>query len=182
MAGGLNHVTENQMRLTGKASSVGRKRGTAVHAGMEACLKPVIQTAIRPWAEGVQMNQRREAQPTVLAMCLMQMSGINAGTEDSGFYFLENDGQRLHIFRDKEGHFCDDTPENRQRLIDLASDVTKFCGADKWGNCWNAANDNKGRQLWVRYRGRRIEEGGINPKPRIWDPDTGLSNNPFSRK
>ena len=82
----------------------------------------------------------------------------------------------------KEGHFCEDTPENRQRLIDLASDVTKFCGEDKWGNCWNAANDNKGKQLWVRYRGHRIEDGGINPKPRIWDPDTGLSNNPFSRK
>ena len=49
------------------------------------------------------MNQRREAQPTVLAMCLMQMSGINAGTADGGFYFLENDSQRLHIFRSKEG-------------------------------------------------------------------------------
>lgn len=128
------------------------------------------------------MNQTSRAQPTVLAMYLMQMSGENAETEEGSFYFLEHDSQLSHIFCPKPGHFSKDTPETRKLLIGLAADPTKFCGKDKWGNSWNAATDDLGRQLWVRYRGRRIEDGGINIEPRKWDPYTGLSNNPFNRK
>lgn len=93
----------------------------------------------------------------------------------------ENDAQLKHIFGDREGHLPD-TQTNRGLLVDLANDSGSYVGKDKYGNKWNVKEDSEGRQLWVRHRNSKINEGGRNDKPREWDDDTGLNDNPFKKK
>jgi filamentous hemagglutinin len=71
-----------------------------------------------------------------------------------------------HIFRDAEGHFNDDTEANRRLLIEVASRTENFLGTDRVGNAWYAENRADGTQIWVRVRGDRIVNGGINRRPR----------------
>ena len=89
----------------------------------------------------------------------------------------KDDSQLKHIFRNKEGHLMD-TPENRQKLLDLSRDESKFKGIDKYGNSWNIEIDSDGGQYWVRYQNGLINEGGKNKIPRAWNNETGLNNNP----
>lgn len=86
-----------------------------------------------------------------------------------------------HIFSGKNGHLTD-TPANRSRLINLANDNSKFIGKDKYGNSWNAETNKDGSQTWVRYQNGTINEGGLNSKPRPWNNETGLNNNPVKRR
>ncbi len=76
-----------------------------------------------------------------------------------------------HIFRDAVGHFRDDTDENRRLLIEVASRRANFIGTDPAGNAWFAENLADGTQVWVRVRGAKIVNGGINQSPRDF---TGL--------
>jgi filamentous hemagglutinin len=69
----------------------------------------------------------------------------------------------------------DDTPGNRQLLIDKASDSSNYLGMDKYGNEWYAQILPDGRQGWVQVRGNQIRNGGINDPPKPWDPNSGLS-------
>ena len=86
-----------------------------------------------------------------------------------------------HIFRKDEGHL-EDSPANRELLLNLAKDPTKFVGLDGYGNSWNAEIVDGGKQLWVRYQHGVINEGGLNSSPKPWDPVTGFNRNPFDRK
>ena len=92
----------------------------------------------------------------------------------------ENNSQLEHIFGNRPGH-VPDTAENRRMLENLANDSTKFKGRDKYGNSWNITLNDDGKQPWVRYQNGVINEGGINDKPRPWDDETGLNQNPFKR-
>ena len=76
-----------------------------------------------------------------------------------------------HIFRDAEGHFREDTDANRRLLIEVASRRENFLGTDRAGNDWYAENRSGGTQIWVRVRGDKIVNGGINETPR---DSTGL--------
>lgn len=106
-------------------------------------------------------------------------AGSKLDTNKDGTVSLPKDRSKLdHIFGDRPGHLPD-TPENRQRLTDLAQDSSKYIGEDQYGNSWNAQINPDGTQDWVRYRDGTINEGGRNAVPRVWDPDTGLNNNPF---
>ncbi len=93
----------------------------------------------------------------------------------------KNNAQLKHIFSDRDGHLPD-SPENRRLLLDLANDTSCFYGKDKYGNSWNIMIDIEGRQVWVRYRGGVINEGGRNATPRSWNSETGLNRNPFKEK
>lgn len=93
----------------------------------------------------------------------------------------EHDSQLKHIFRKDEGHL-EDSPANRELLLNLAKDPTKFVGLDGYGNSWNAEIVDGGKQLWVRYQHGVINEGGLNSSPKPWDPVTGFNRNPFDRK
>ena len=55
---------------------------------------------------------------------------------------------------------------NRRLLVEAASKRKNFIGADSVGNEWYAENLAHGTQVWVRVRGGKIVNGGINPEPR----------------
>ena len=76
----------------------------------------------------------------------------------------------VHIFREAEGHFREDTDANRRLLIDVASRGTNFLGTDRAGNDWYAENRADGTQGWV-VRSGKIVNGGMNHNPRDF---TGL--------
>ncbi len=82
-----------------------------------------------------------------------------------------------HIFskQGRPGHLPD-TPENRQLLINTASDRANFLGTDKFGNDWYAKITPDGKQVWVQVRGNNIINGGLNEVPRSWHPETGPSS------
>ena len=71
-----------------------------------------------------------------------------------------------HIFRDADGHFSEDTPVNRQILIEVASRRDNFVGTDQFGNDWFMETRTDGTQLWVHVRGDTITNGGLNPRPK----------------
>ncbi len=79
-----------------------------------------------------------------------------------------------HIFCDRSGH-VEDTPENRELLVELANDVTARLESDQYGNTWAARRWPDGRQAWVWFRGEKIVNGGINATARAFNPKTGLN-------
>lgn len=80
-----------------------------------------------------------------------------------------------HIFRNAPGHLPDDTPQNRQLLIDTASDPDNYLGNDKYGNEWYSETRPDGTQVWVKVRNDVIRNGGVNQTPRTFNPVSGLS-------
>lgn len=93
----------------------------------------------------------------------------------------KGEAQLRHIFSGKEGHLSD-TPENRQLLVDLSNNESKYVGKDKYGNSWNIETTEQGVQNWVRYQNGIINEGGQNASPRTWNDETGLNYNPVKRR
>ena len=77
----------------------------------------------------------------------------------------------VHIFREAEGHFREDTDANRRLLIEVASREANFLGTDQASNDWYAENRADGTQVWVRVRRGKIVNGGMNHNPRDF---TGL--------
>ena len=80
-----------------------------------------------------------------------------------------------HIFRNAPGHLPDDTPQNRQLLIDTASDPDNYLGNDKYGNEWYSEIRSDGTQIWVKVRNDLIRNGGVNQTPRTFNQVSGLS-------
>lgn len=80
-----------------------------------------------------------------------------------------------HIFRNAPGHLPDDTPQNRQLLIDAASDPDNYLGKDKYNNEWYSKLRSDGTQIWVKVRHGVIRNGGVNQTPRTFNPVSGLS-------
>lgn len=88
----------------------------------------------------------------------------------------DKNGQDKHIFRNKEGHLSD-TPENRQLLKDVASDINNRLDIDSRGNEWYVKILSDGKQVWAVVRNNVIRNGGINDIPRPFNKQTGLSKN-----
>ena len=80
-----------------------------------------------------------------------------------------------HLFRNKDGHLGENTPENRRLLFELISDTENFLVKDMHGNEWYAKILSDGRQLWASVRNNIIRNGGINQTPRTANIKTGLS-------
>ncbi|HAA28925.1 MAG TPA: hypothetical protein DDW76_25150 [Cyanobacteria bacterium UBA11369] len=81
-----------------------------------------------------------------------------------------------HIFRNKPGHLSDDTPENRQLFVETVIEPNNYLGTDKYNTQWYAKTLTTGEQIWVQVRNGEIRNGGKNPLPKTWHPDTGLSS------
>lgn len=90
--------------------------------------------------------------------------------------FPKNDSQIKHIFRDKKGHFKEDTAQNRKFIEDIAN-KSKF-QTDSRGNSWAETKLPDGTQGWVKFRGKTIQNAGINPKGehRTFNPETGFDS------
>jgi hypothetical protein len=72
------------------------------------------------------------------------------------------DKKANHIFRSIEGHFAEDTPINRQFLIETVLNPDNYLGRDKWGNDWYRQNLVDDREIWVQMRKEEIINGGLN--------------------
>lgn len=90
----------------------------------------------------------------------------------------KDDSQLKHIFRKARGHL-EDSPQNRQKVLDLANDSKCFGGKDSRGLDWYYRILEDGSQLWVTTRNGIIQDGGLNNPPHMWDERTGLSYNIF---
>ncbi len=101
---------------------------------------------------------------------------IDEGGTDIKITFPQGDAQLKHIFRDAEGHLPDN-PANRQKLLDVTSNLDNYLGKDARGNDWYAVISEEGTQTWVRVRNGVIDNAGVNDVPRTWDSETGLYNN-----
>lgn len=69
------------------------------------------------------------------------------------------------------------TKSNRQKILDVTSDLDNYLGKDARGNDWYAVISEDGTQTWVRVRNGVIDNAGVNDVPRTWDSETGLYNN-----
>jgi filamentous hemagglutinin len=88
--------------------------------------------------------------------------------------FPTSESELRHIFREEEGHVAD-TPENRRLILEVANDMSARLSPDQYGNSWAARLLPGGQQVWVRIRADTINNGGINAKPRKFNPKTGLN-------
>ena len=102
-----------------------------------------------------------------------------------------------HIFRNKSGHFSEDTPENRKILEDMANDISNHLGKkyaesigesnnekaqkDSRGNEWYGKITEDGKQIWAEVRGNYIRDAGINDIPIDYNQITGLKDIPNMR-
>ena len=100
----------------------------------------------------------------------------SGGDTEVKITFPQEDAQLKHIFRDAEGHIAD-TSANRQKILDVTSNLDNYLGKDARGNDWYAIISEDGTQIWVRVRNCVIDNAGVNDVPRTWDSVTGLYNN-----
>ncbi len=79
-----------------------------------------------------------------------------------------------HIFDDRPGHMID-TPENRDLLLKLASDIKNYFGPNKHGSSCYAKTLENGKQLWAYVRNGVIRNAGINDIPHEYNSISGFS-------
>ena len=99
---------------------------------------------------------------------------INRVNTTLGNTFPTNPAQIRHIFRDAPGHLPD-TPTNRRLLSDLTNNSANRLGIDRHGVEWFGSTRSDGTQVWGSVRNGRIQNGGLNDIPRLFNPDGGLS-------
>ena len=80
--------------------------------------------------------------------------------------FHEDPGQLQHIFRDTSGHLANDTPGNRQLLLDTVARYN-LMEIDQHGNQIFARMLDDGTEIWVQIRDGIIQNGGLNQTP-LW--------------
>jgi hypothetical protein len=87
-----------------------------------------------------------------------------------------NEARIRHMFRaSRKGGHLSDTPQNRQRLVDMANDRSALLGTDEHGNTWYGKKLPDGTQIWAQVRGNVIINGGLNQTEKTFHPQTGLS-------
>jgi hypothetical protein len=99
----------------------------------------------------------------------------------SGVEVEFKDKNKNHLFDDRKGHLID-TPENRQRILDLVKDPTKYLGPDKHGNWWYGEILPDGTQLWGSVWDGEIGNCGLNDTPKEYNPESGLCDFDPSKK
>ena len=82
--------------------------------------------------------------------------------------FPPGPSQTRHIFRKAEGHFPDDTAENRSLILKTVCN-NSFRGYDKGNSVYSVLVGKgryKGKEIWVYVRNGVIQNAGINDIPR----------------
>ena len=83
--------------------------------------------------------------------------------------FPPDPSQTRHIFRKAEGHFPDDTAENRSLILEVAGKPEYFIKVDRGCDVYACAIGKgryKGKEIWVYVRNGVIQNAGINDIPR----------------
>ena len=111
------------------------------------------------------------ADDDVAKQALQQAGEVPRGVRSS---LPSGESQLQHIFREAPDHLAD-TPANRALLQNVADDAATTLGTDRFGNVWSARTLEDGTQVWVQVRNGVIQNGGVNPTPRVFNPKTGLS-------
>jgi hypothetical protein len=145
-----------------------RENVGSVLQGLQPALAGVGGPVPRMWMSGVE----KEAKGTM--MNIVGKNGdevVGKGIEKIDF----DEGSLKHIFRDAPGHFPD-TSANRKLLRDTASNKENYLGKDKYGNNWYTETRSDGSQVLVLVINGKIRNGGLNPTPRTFNPQTGLSS------
>lgn len=100
--------------------------------------------------------------------------------DDTKNEFSKNKNRLEHNFRNEEGHFNKDTPQVRQRILDLVKNFLKRIDYDIHGNMWYDDIQPDGSQLWGEVRvcdgSGIIQNCGLNKVPRQVNPGHGLNN------
>ncbi|GAB1577047.1 hypothetical protein [Bordetella petrii] len=79
------------------------------------------------------------------------------------------------IFGSRPGHLPD-TPQNRELLLSVANDPTARLGPDRFNTIWSARTLPDGSQVWTQMRNGQLWNGGMNPTPLPFNPETGLAS------
>jgi len=82
---------------------------------------------------------------------------------------------RTHIFDDRPGHLID-TPENREKIINLVKNPENFVTKDRHGKLWFGKILPNGTQLWAHVVKGVVTNCGLNATPLESDPAYGYSN------
>ncbi|MGE5196566.1 MAG: ankyrin repeat domain-containing protein [Anaerolineae bacterium] len=98
--------------------------------------------------------------------------------------FLEEKSKIGHIFREKIGHFANDTPENRRYILDAASNPANKAGVNKQGVEIYLKMMPDRLQAWACVRNGIIVNGGCNRYPQTWilDPELPMGGKTISIK
>ena len=104
-----------------------------------------------------------------LAGCLSnpvcaRLIGESVAKATDGVKFPGNPGQTNHIFRDAAGHMTQDTPANRQVLIDTVSPDNLVKVTEK-GVEFYARLLGNGTEAWAEVYKNVISNGGVNQTP-----------------
>jgi hypothetical protein len=132
------------------------------------------------WANTPFIPDGYAPEPTVKAPDDEPAKGEEGGEDDAEKKNTIPDNPSItnHIFRPKEGHFPDDTPENRKKIEDVANDPDNYQGTDRHGKEGYSKTNPDGSQTWAEVRNGQITNGGINEVPRPWNPRTGFVQQP----
>lgn len=84
--------------------------------------------------------------------------------------FLETPSKLAHIFRDKEGHFSKDTPENRAYILAAMSNSANRKVINKFGVELYFKVMPDGYQAWAHVRNGLIINGGRDIAWKKWQP------------
>ncbi|MGB7127575.1 MAG: hypothetical protein WBD50_00595, partial [Candidatus Rhabdochlamydia sp.] len=82
--------------------------------------------------------------------------------------FAEKPGQRLHMFRNDEGHLSEDTPENRAYIRAAVSDPSNRESINKHGVELYSKIMPDGYRAWAQVRNGIITNGGRDKPWRKW--------------
>ena len=82
--------------------------------------------------------------------------------------FVEKPGQRLHVFRNDDGHLSEDTPENRAYIRAAVSDPTNRESINNFGVELYSKIMPDGYRAWAQVRNGIITNGGRDKPWRKW--------------
>lgn len=123
-----------------------------------AFLSGIEELGLRKWSLVYQPDKKRiSVWPYLIA----------AGKDDAPWIppiIPKNPSIENHIFRKKGGHLLGDTPENRERLLQVTSTRDNYVGTDKHANDIYLKKNPDGTQSWAEVREGEIRNGGVNTK------------------
>ena len=86
-------------------------------------------------------------------------------------FFPQKRDKLCHIFNKNNGHFKEDTPQNRAAILKVTSNPHNITGRDAHGKTYYTQTLPCGRQVWAWVeRDGKIKSAGCNDRPKKWSP------------